>query len=155
MLQALDKTKIPLISLTIGALAKLVANFIFVAIPELNVNGAVIGTVLCYVIVVAINFIALVRTARVRINIFSVFLKPIFSGILCGVAAYTSYGLCNRFIPEFSLKNIICLGISIGFGGLVYVISTLLVKGISKDDVIMLPKGEKIAKILAKFGFIE
>ncbi len=155
MLQALDKTKIPLISLTIGALAKLVANFIFVAIPELNVNGAVIGTVLCYVIVVAINLISLIRTARVRINIFSVFLKPIFSGILCGVAAYTSYGLCNRFIPEFSLKNIICLGISIGFGGLVYIISTLLVKGISKDDVIMLPKGEKIAKILAKFGFIE
>lgn len=155
MLQALDKTKIPLISLTIGALAKLAANFIFVAIPELNVNGAVIGTVLCYVIVVAINLIALIRTARVRINIFSVFLKPIFSGILCGVAAYTSYGLCNRFIPEFSLKNIICLGISIGFGGLVYIISTLLVKGISKDDVIMLPKGEKIAKILAKFGFIE
>lgn len=155
MLQALGKTKVPLISLTIGALSKLVANFIFVAIPELNVNGAVIGTVLCYVIVVAINLIALVRTARVRINILSVFIKPIFSGILCGVAAYTSYGLCNRFIPEFSLKNIICLGISICFGGLVYVISILLIKGISKDDVIMLPKGEKIAKILAKFGFIE
>jgi hypothetical protein len=31
----------------------------------------------------------------------------------------------------------------------------LLVKGIAKDDVIMLSKGEKIAKILAKFGFIE
>ncbi len=155
MLQALDKTKIPLVSLSIGALAKLVANFIFVAIPKLNVNGAVIGTVLCYIIVVAINFIALVRTARVRINIFSVFLKPIFSGLLCGAAAYTSYGLCNRFVPEFSLKNIICLGISVCFGGIVYVISILLIKGISKDDVIMLPKGEKIAKTLAKFGFIE
>ncbi len=155
MLQALGKTKIPLISLTIGALTKLVANFVFVAIPELNVNGAIIGTVLCYVVVVAINLVALVRTARVRINIFSVFLKPIFSGILCGVAAYTSYGLCNRFIPENSLKNIMCLGLAICFGGLVYVISTLLIKGISKDDVIMLPKGEKIAKILAKFGFIE
>jgi hypothetical protein len=31
----------------------------------------------------------------------------------------------------------------------------LLIKGISKDDVNMLPKGEKIAKILAKYGFIE
>lgn len=155
MLQALDKTKVPLISLSAGALAKLVANFIFVSIPSLNVNGAVIGTVLCYVIVVAINFVALVRTAKVRINLLSVFIKPVFSGILCGIAAYTSYGLCNRFIPEFSIKNLFCLGISIGFGGLVYVISILLIKGIAKDDVIMLPKGEKIAKILAKFGFIE
>lgn len=155
MLQALDKTKVPLISLSAGAIAKLIANFIFVSIPKFNVYGAIIGTVLCYLIVVGINFVALVKTARVRINIFSVFLKPIFSGILCGIAAYTSYGLCNRFIPEFSIKNIFCLGISICFGGLVYVISILLIKGIAKDDVIMLPKGEKIAKILAKFGFIE
>ncbi len=155
MLQALNKTKIPLISLTIGAISKLVANFIFVSIPQLNVNGAIIGTVLCYVVVVAINMVAIVRTARVKINIMSVFLKPIFSGALCGVAAYTSFGLCNRFIPDFSLKSIFCLGISIGFGGLVYVISILLIKGIAKDDIIMLPKGEKIAKILAKFGFIE
>ena len=80
--------------------------------------------------------------------------------MLCGISAYTSFGLSNRFIPEFSLaghdlKNILCLGVAIGFGGLVYVISTLFVKGLSKDDVNMLPKGEKIAKILAKYGFIE
>ena len=155
MLQALDKTKIPLISLSAGAFAKLIANFIFVSIPKLNVNGAVVGTVLCYVIVVSINFVALIKTAKVRINLLSVFIKPIFSGILCGIAAYTSYGICNRFLPEFSIKNLFCLAVSIGFGGVVYVISILLVKGIAKDDVIMLPKGEKIAKILAKFGFIE
>ena len=160
MLQALDKTKIPLISLSIGAVVKLVANCIFVTIPSINVNGAIIGTVLCYVVIVTINFIAIVKTTKVRINLVSVFVKPIFCGILCGVGAYTSFGLCNRFIPDFSLaghdlKNILCLGISIGFGALIYVISMLLVKGISKDDVNMLPKGEKIAKILAKYGFIE
>jgi stage V sporulation protein B len=47
------------------------------------------------------------------------------------------------------------LGVAICFGGLIYVISMLFIKGISKDDVVMLPKGEKIAKILAKYGFIE
>ena len=87
MLQALDKTKVPLISLSAGAFAKLIANFIFVSMPKLNVNGAVVGTVLCYVIVVSINYIALIKTARVRINLLSVFIKPVFSGILCGVPA--------------------------------------------------------------------
>ena len=102
-----------------------------------------------------INLFAILKTTRIRINFISVFIKPIICGVLCGVGAYTSFGLCNRFIPEFSVKNILCLGIAIGFGGIIYVISMLLVKGIAKDDVIMLPKGEKIAKILAKFGFIE
>ncbi|MCH5191235.1 MAG: polysaccharide biosynthesis protein [Oscillospiraceae bacterium] len=160
MLQALDKAKIPLISLSIGALAKLIANYILVAIPSINVNGAVIGTILCYAIIVLINLFALIFTAKIRINFLSVFIKPVFCGILCGVAAYTSFGLCNRFIPEFvlaghSMKLIFALGISIAMGGTVYLISMLLIKGIAKDDVLMLPKGEKIAKILAKYGFIE
>ena len=155
MLQALDKTKVPLISLSLGAFVKLVSNLIFVSIPSLNVNGAVIGTILCYVVIVSVNLFALIKTTRIKFNLISVFAKPVICGILCGIAAYTSFGICNRFIPEFGLKNIISLGFGIGFGGIVYVISILLFKGIAKDDVIMLPKGEKIAKILAKFGFIE
>ncbi|MBQ8765796.1 MAG: polysaccharide biosynthesis protein [Clostridia bacterium] len=155
MLQALDKTKIPLVSMSVGALVKFVSNLIFVSIPSLNVNGAVIGTVSCYAVITIINLFAILKTTRIRINFISVFVKPIICGILCGIGAYTSYGLCNRFIPEFSIKNILCLAVSIGFGGIIYVISMLLIKGIAKDDVIMLPKGEKIAKILAKFGFIE
>lgn len=160
MLQALDRAKLPLISLSVGAVVKLAANYILVAIPKINVNGAVIGTILCYAIIVLFNLIALMRTAKIRINFISVFIKPAFSGILCGAAAYTSFGLCNRFIPEFSaaghsLKDIVALGVAICMGGLVYVIAMLLIKGIAKDDIIMLPKGGKIAKILAKFGFIE
>lgn len=160
MLQALDKAKIPLISLSIGAVAKVVLNYILVGIPKINVNGAVIGTVVCYALIVIINLCALIFTAKIRINFISVFVKPIFCGILCGAAAYTSFGICNRFIPAFSvaghsLKNLLALGLAICFGGIVYVISMLLIKGIAKDDIIMLPKGEKIAKLLAKYGFIE
>lgn len=156
MLQALDKAKIPLISLSLGAIAKLISNYILVAIPSINVNGAVIGTVICYAIIVIVNLSALIFTVKGRLNFTSIFVKPIFSGILCGLAAYTSFGLCNKFLPDgSSIRTIICLGVAIGFGGLVYLISMLLIKGIAKDDIIMLPKGEKIAKLLAKYGFIE
>lgn len=159
MLQAIGKTKIPLISLSIGAIVKVIANFILVAIPKINVNGAVLGTIICYIIIDSINLFALLKFTRIRINFVSVFVKPTFCGILCGLGAYTSFAVCNRFIPEFavaghSLKAILCLGFSIAVGGVVYVISMLFVKGIAKDDVIMLPKGEKIAKVLAKYGFI-
>ena len=39
-------------------------------------------------------------------------------------------------------------------GGGIYVIVLFAVKGIAKDDVEMLPKGEKIAKVLAKFRLL-
>lgn len=159
MLQAVEKTKVPIISLSIGAIVKVISNFILVSIPKINVNGAVIGTIICYVIIDTINLFALLKFTRIRINFISVFVKPAFCGALCGLGAYTTFAVCNRFIPEFtlsghSLKTILCLGFSIAIGGIVYIISMLFVKGMAKDDIIMLPKGEKIAKVLAKYGFI-
>jgi stage V sporulation protein B len=33
----------------------------------------------------------------------------------------------------------------------VYIVALLLCKGLSKEDISMLPKGEKIAKVLEKY----
>lgn len=160
MLQAIGKPGVPVKSLTLGAVAKVIANYIFIGIPQIGINGAVIGTVICYTLIVIYNYIALVRTTKVRINFISVFIKPLICSALCGVAAYTSYGLFRNILPDLSrgalsLTNIIATLIAIVFAVLVYGISMLLVGGIAKDDVIMLPKGKKIAKLLAKYGFIE
>ena len=46
-----------------------------------------------------------------------------------------------------------CL-ISIGVAAVVYLAGVLLSKTIKKDDVLMLPKGEKIAEILAKYKLL-
>jgi len=44
------------------------------------------------------------------------------------------------------------LAVAVGAG--FYAVSILFLKGIVKDDILMLPKGEKIAKVLAKFGLL-
>lgn len=160
MLQALGKTGTPLRSLTVGAVAKVIANYIFIGIPEININGAVIGTVICYTIIVLWNIAALLRTARVRVNWTSVFVKPLFAAVLCGVSAFTSYGLFANILPDISrgglsVTNVLSTGIAVIFAVFVYAVAMLLIGGIAKSDVKMLPKGEKIAKLLAKYGFLE
>ena len=160
MLQAIGKENVPVKSLTLGAVAKVVANYIFIGIPTLNINGAVLGTVICYTIIVVYNYIALVRTTKVKISLKSVFLKPLFASILCTVGAFTSYGLCMNLLPNLSkgnlsITNILATLVAVVFAVVIYAISMLLIGGIAKDDVLMLPKGEKIAKMLAKYGFIE
>lgn len=160
MLQAIGKENVPVKSLTLGAVAKVIANYIFIGIPTLNINGAVLGTVICYTIIVVYNYIALVRTTKVKIDFKSVFLKPLFASVLSTVAAFTSYGLFMHLLPNLnrgnlSITNIIATLIAVLFAILVYGVAMLLIGGIAKDDVLMLPKGEKIAKMLAKYGFIE
>lgn len=60
------------------------------------------------------------------------------------------HGLLDTFLP-----NVLATFVAIGAGGAIYVVSLLLLKAIHRSDVLMLPKGEKIAKILEKHGWIE
>ena len=100
-----------------------------------------------------------------RINVTSVFFKPAFCSIVCGVAAFTSYGILSNLLESIWPKDglmgvsmlssgnfsvLVAIIIAIAF----YVVALLFSRAISKDDVVMLPKGEKIAKILEKYGLM-
>ena len=151
LLQAVGNTKAPIISILAGALAKISYNFIVIARPEINVQGAAGGSVLCYVIMVAINLYSLLKTTGVKLDYVSVFLKPFAAAAACGGVAWGSYRLLTENMGlDFKLSCII----SIVSGATIYAIMLLLIKGIAKDDLEMLPKGEKIAKVLAKFGLL-
>ena len=57
--------------------------------------------------------------------------------------------------PESMLNgNTIALVIAVAAAVIVYVLALLFIKALSKDDLEMLPKGEKISKKLEKLGFL-
>ncbi len=151
MLQAIGKTKVPIISMFVGGALKIVLNFIMIANPSINIKGACISSTCCYVVMVGINLVMLLKETRVKLNFASVFLKPMIAGLICGAAAWGSeYLMFNVLGIESRLITIVAVGV----GAVFYAISILFLKGIVKDDVEMLPKGEKIAKVLAKFGLL-
>ena len=149
MLQAVGKVNVPVKLTLLGGFLKLAVNFVLVPIPNLNIQGAPYGTLLCYSLIVCISIPVLCRTAGIRIRFGKVFLKPLFAGILCGITAWASYGLLSKLAG-----NTVSTAISILLAGAVYVIALFLVRGIVKYDVLMLPKGEKIAKLLEKCRLI-
>ena len=159
MLQAIGRTDIPVKSVIFGAICKLVCNYILVGIPGVNVYGAVAGTILFYVVIVSCNLISLIRVAKVKINWVSVFFKPFVCAALCGITAFTANALLNRIFPADTSESILNMGtismvIAVGLAMIVYLISLLLIKGIAREDVSVLPKGEKIAKTLEKYGLL-
>ena len=159
MLQAIGRTDIPVKSVVVGAICKLTCNFILVGNPKFNVYGAVAGTILFYVVIVSCNLISLVRYAKVKINWSSVFFKPFFCAALCGLTAFTSNALLNRIFPADTSESILNMGtvamvVAVGLAVIVYVISLLLFKAVAREDVSALPKGEKIAKALEKYGLL-
>ena len=159
MLQAIGRTDIPVKSVVVGAMCKIVCNFILVGNPKINIYGAVIGTVLFYVVIVACNLISLIRISNVKVRWASVFVKPLICAALCGVTAFAANGLLNKIFPADTSQSILNMGtvsagIAVALAVVVYAISLLLIKGIAREDVLVLPKGEKIAKTLEKYGLL-
>lgn len=152
MLQAVGKINVPVVLMILGALIKLICNFTLVGIPQLNIRGAAVGTLLCYVVILILAMTALCRHTKVVPNIISVFVKPLIAAALMGGGAWAANGLLRHVLPE-SLGDLVTLA-AILVGVLIYAVSLILLRAISKDDILMLPKGEKIAKVLEKRGII-
>ena len=150
MLQAIGRVKVPVRLMLIGGFLKLAVNFSLVPVPSVNIQGAPFGTLLCYMTIICISVPTLCRAAGVRLRFGKVFLKPLFAGALCGITVWAGYGLLSRVAG-----NTISASFSILAAGIVYVVVLFLTHGVEKYDILMLPKGEKIAKLLEKYGLIE
>lgn len=151
MLQAVGRTDIPLKTIAIGSAVKILMNFILIGNPAININGAPISTTICYALMLAINLTSLLKVTKTKVNFISIFVKPLVAAASCGITAAFTYMLLTT---KMELGGSISAIVSICAGGAVYAVMLVLVKGISKDDLEMIPKGEKIAKVLAKFGLL-
>lgn len=149
MLQGLGRTDIPLYSSTIGAILKIALNFVLISIPRINIFGALISTIVCYLVMVIINYTSLIKITKVRPNMLQIFFKPLFCALLCAVTAWLTYSGLSMVINP----NVATL-IAIGMAVLVYGLSLLYTRTITKSEVKMLPFGKKISPILERYKFI-
>lgn len=137
----------PIISMIAGACVKLITSYVLIGMKGVEMYGAPIGTFLCYMTTMLLNFFFVAKNIGYIPNIRRVFLKPFISGVLCALAAYGSYTLFDKVIP-LSAKIITVMAVAVA--AVVYLVCIFAFKAITKDDVLLLPKGEKIARMLEK-----
>ncbi len=160
MLQALGRMDVPLKSIVVGAVIKIILNYILVGNPNININGAPVGSIACYVVIVGMNMFMLMKISSVKLDFKSMFLKPLICSAISCVSAFACFKVFSTLLEGFgdpaSRLNgaTIATFIAVVAAVFAYAVSLLIIKGLSKDDVNMLPKGEKIAKALEKHGFL-
>ncbi len=150
ILQAWGNVWLPVKNMFIGGAVKVLVNLLLVSRAEININGAPIGTLLCYVTVMSLNIYDLKRITGMKFEFTSFILKPVVTAIATAAGALLCYGFLSQHISS----NLILVAASILVGGVFYLISLFVVKGLQEDDILLLPKGEKISKILKKFHLI-
>lgn len=150
MLQAIGKQNIPVINMAVGVVLKIAVNYTLVGIETVNIIGAPAGTGVCYAYIMIANLVCLKHYTKVKLGVRTTVIKPALCAAACGLAAWLGYRACTGWIGEGKLSTALCIILA----GVVYVICLGFSKTFSKNDIFMLPKGEKLAKILAKLHWI-
>ncbi|MBO5106286.1 MAG: polysaccharide biosynthesis protein [Clostridia bacterium] len=150
LLQAIGKPTIPVKNIAVGAVIKVVVNYILVGIPSINIMGAPIGTVCCYLYIAIADLFCIVKYSRVVPSIFITIIKPLAAAAVCAVAAYFSQMGLSILLDGSRLATIGALVVAV----FAYIIAVSLLKCITREDIASLPKGEKLADICAKLHII-
>ncbi len=145
MLQAVGRMDVPLKLFTIGMIMKIIVNYILVGIPEINIQGANVGSIVCYGFVTVVAMFILCRETKITPNFISIFIKPLIAAIICGVAAYFAEIFFDLFLVQRA-ATIMAILVAI----VVYIIALLLLRAIKREDILQMPKGNKILKVLEK-----
>lgn len=151
ILQAVGRADVPAKMLALGCGIKIGLNYLLIGIPSINVQGAVFGTAAFYLFCIFGNYWVLKKETGMKLDLKTVIIKPLIASLLCGGGAFGAYKLITSVL---GFGNTIgCIG-SIGVAVVIYAISVLLLKTLVKNDILLLPKGEKIAEILEKYKLI-
>ncbi|MEA4965991.1 MAG: polysaccharide biosynthesis protein [Oscillospiraceae bacterium] len=143
IMQAHGFVTLPVVNMIVGGIVKVVINFILVGIPSINIYGAPIGTTICFLVITMLDVFCIKRVIRHPPRILHLMAKPLIASAFMGVSAY----LVNRLAAAALSPKIACV-LAILVAAAVYGIMALALGIVTYQDCMLLPKGEKIAKLL-------
>ena len=136
-----------IISTVSGIIVKIAATWIISGINGVGIMGSAIGTALGYFTIMSFNvFFVITKTGFVP-SIRKIFLKPFIAGIFCGA---TALGV-SVLIGTGKLETLVSIAAAV----VVYAVVIVLIRGLNRADVMMVPGGKILCRVMDKFGLLE
>ena len=146
VLQSHGYAHVPVVNMLLSGIVKLVAVYFLAGNPNIGIIGVPIGTLLCYVSIAVLNLLSIRRCVPQKPKLLRNLLRPALPAAVMGVAVYGALWLLQNILGITS--RVVLCGAPICVGAAVYLLMVILTKTITREDCALLPKGEKIAKIL-------
>ena len=126
-------------------IVKLILNLILVPIPSIGVNGAAIASVACHLVAFSIAITCLRKNIKLNLTFSQFVIKPIIAVVIMGICSYFIYISLLGIITQ-NLATIIAIISAV----IIYAVAIIVLKVFSKHELLMLPGGDKICKVLEK-----
>ena len=143
ILQSFGKPTIPVLNMAIGGVVKIAVSYVLIGFPEINAMGSAISTVVSYLLIVILNLIQIRRLMPHMDSTVKTALPMLLSALVMGAVSYAAnLGLCLFLSPKVAVVPAILLAV------VVYGACAVLFRAVTYDDVVLLPKGETLARLL-------
>ncbi len=123
----------------------MILNIILIPIPWIGVNGAAIGSVVCHMVAFTIAINVLRRNIKLDLSFSKFVIKPVLATFIMAICSYAVFIITNNIVTE-RLATLI----AIAFAIVIYIISIIVLKVFTKEEIYMIPYGKKIYKVLEK-----
>lgn len=143
VLQGIGRVGIPVIGAFFGVVAKIVVNYFLIAIPEINILGVVISTIICYIVASVLNIYYLRKFTGIMPDFIGAFIKPLIASLGMGLVAFAMNHIFLMIVGS-TLATIGSLVISI----ISYLIFMGLIKGFRQSDIDAMPLPGKLRRFL-------
>ena len=145
ILQAHGRVSVPILTMLIGGIAKIAFNYHFSAVPSINIHAAPMGTLVCFAISALLNLVFVYRTMEDKPDYLALFCKPLLASLLMAFCARGVYALLHA---RLALSALFSVAGAVGSAVVVYFVLVLALQIITAEDLSLLPKGDKVAKVL-------
>ena len=152
ILQAAGFEKFTLYIIPLAGLIRIALSWFLIGNPAVNIFGAPIAALVYHIFITAAQLIYIARKVPNAPPLSGTFVKPVLCTGIMGLAAWAVYGLCDKFLSGFfdggRLPLLIFLCAAIGVAVLVYALLIIVSGAITREDLKLIPKGEKLANLL-------
>ena len=177
VLQAYQMVTLPMVTTLVGSVLKLIVAYFLIGNEDIGIKGGAISTVVCFWLIALLDLFIIKRTLPRSLSLRRVFLKPAAAAAAMGLSAWAFHGLACKamlalgaklklglfvlldelgqpVLDELGAATLSRMGVAlsvlipIGIAVIVYFALILVTKAISKEDLALIPKGDKIARIL-------
>ena len=145
IMQAHGNVNRPVVNMLIGGVVKLIIVYVLTGNRAIGIVGTPIGTLTSYVVICILNVFSIRSLVADPPRILRNLIRPLLASCIMGVAVWLSWWCLSTAGVG---SRVLLAGLPVAVGMVAYVLAAIALKVITKEDCMLLPKGEKIAKIL-------
>ena len=150
ILQGIDKLKVPIKNSAISLGLHLIILPCLLIVFKLNIYGVVIGDILFGATVSVLNAMSIKKYLNYRQNMFETFVKPFICAGVMGAGCFGIYKLFNGLIKINAISTIVAIMVAV----VIYALMLVITKTVTEDELLSMPKGAMIVKLMKKIHMI-